>query len=123
MRSTFNLSLYSMPFPDIKECATQNKMAGASNLPVVIDADVCTQENASLHHTDRYIYVNNSSHLLVVRRGEPFKIKIMLDKKLDRRKFNLLLVFETGRWPLVAFSSISVALNVFRPPFQGRIHC
>ncbi|KAG1681055.1 DNA replication licensing factor MCM5 [Nymphon striatum] len=113
MANSFEASGVTITVPEMLHCAydrdawkgmvgqvsekfsDKSSKSSALDLPVIEKIDLCTTENGYLHHTNKYV-ISNPSQQLVIRRGEPFKIKITLDKKLDRHKHNLHLVFETG---------------------------
>ncbi|XP_055376367.1 annulin isoform X2 [Condylostylus longicornis] len=56
----------------------------------VKNVDLCLEENAKEHHTDRF---DAAQSYLVVRRGQPFTLKITLNRPFDKRKDAISFIF------------------------------
>ncbi|XP_056376555.1 protein-glutamine gamma-glutamyltransferase 4 isoform X1 [Hyla sarda] len=75
--------------------------------------DFLKQDNASLHNTSEY---DNSN--LIVRRGQPFKLKISFDNQVTQRN-KVTLQFTTGSRPMKANGTlVAIELNSSRLPYD-----
>ncbi|KAK7115370.1 protein-glutamine gamma-glutamyltransferase K-like [Littorina saxatilis] len=78
-----------------QESARDNKkVLGVKNV------DFLVPENVTQHHTDEFDITELSKPKLVVRRGQPFNIRITFNREYDPQKDDLRLVFEIGQNPL-----------------------
>lgn len=56
----------------------------------VLNVDLCFDENSNDHHTNRYV---SSHEYLIVRRGEPFRLKISFNRPYDANKDAISFMF------------------------------
>ncbi|XP_049279486.1 annulin-like isoform X1 [Anopheles funestus] len=64
----------------------------------VRSVDLCTEENGKDHHTKRYELMSRDEYSgkipkLVVRRGQPFRLRLICDRPYDRSRDALSLIF------------------------------
>ncbi|KAK7115372.1 hypothetical protein V1264_001249 [Littorina saxatilis] len=65
----------------------------------VAAVDFLVPENVKQHHTDEFDITELSRPKLVVRRGQPFNIRITFNRAYNTQKDDLRLVFEIGDQP------------------------
>ncbi|CAG5134108.1 unnamed protein product [Candidula unifasciata] len=70
----------------------------------VKDIDFKIPFNSKAHHTNKFAVsrANQPNPQLVVRRGQPFSVKVKFSRPYDQRKDDLKLVFEAGNKPLAS---------------------
>ncbi|CAM1331837.1 F13A1 (predicted) [Pycnogonum litorale] len=66
----------------------------------VEDVDLCSKDNAKLHHTDVFELVDCEDPLPVLRRGQPFYMSIKFHQKVDEIKDHVKLSFLFGQNPM-----------------------
>ncbi|XP_041780647.1 annulin isoform X3 [Anopheles merus] len=70
----------------------------SADVLTVKSVDLCTEENGKDHHTKRYELMSRDEYSgkipkLVVRRGQPFRLRLVCDRPYDRARDALSLIF------------------------------
>lgn len=102
-----NLSIHNLPRPPtttVTDGSTSGKILVVQK--VILDI----HENAGNHYTDKYHLVNQITPQLIIRRGFPFKIKIQLNRKYDKEKDYLCLVFTVKDAQMASYAQGTMVL-------------
>ena len=71
----------------------------------VLDVDLCIDENTRAHRTDKYECTEDrttddgkeEAAELVIRRGQPFRVKITFDREFSKQKDDIVIICSTGK--------------------------
>ncbi|KAH9499757.1 hypothetical protein Btru_077752 [Bulinus truncatus] len=119
-RSGWNNNVYDGPVYNIyypgsqaNHLSSPTAEAAEEKILRVQSIDLNVADNTKTHHTKNYeICKSRVDSKLVVRRGQPFTIKITFSRAYDEQKDDLRLLFEAGDSPLPSKgTSVSIILS------------
>uniref|UniRef100_T1IVX6 protein-glutamine gamma-glutamyltransferase n=1 Tax=Strigamia maritima TaxID=126957 RepID=T1IVX6_STRMM len=92
-----------------------DKVGEKRPIPAVISVDLCKSQNGTSHHTDKFFINRQKDNQLVIRRGQPFTIKVSFATEYDNNQDIMRLLLQIGKCPMVS-QTTEVLIPVYYQP-------